>query len=248
MTDSSDPGPGAAPPPPPPHPGAGPGPLRPALPWSPTGAIGFGWHTMKREPMCILVLFVGALVGNLLSILGSVFNAIMSVQHDHRLEVIGLVVYGASALISMPVSLWMQMGMTRYAIKLARRQPAGFDDIFTGGPFWSFLGAGLLVGLGVLGGMLLCIVPGVILALGWIFNAQLVVDRRLPALEAISESWRMTKGHKGDIFLFALLSMGVVLLGELACCVGVLVAIPVVTTAIAYIYLKLTGEEPPSPA
>jgi uncharacterized membrane protein len=200
---------------------------------------------MKREPMSILVLFVAVLVANVVSGLGATFHWILILQNDPRLAAIGLAVYGASSLVGLAISIWMQMGITRYAIKLARRQPAGFEDIFAGDPFWSFLGAGILVGLGVFGGMLLCIVPGIILALGWFFNAQLVVDRRMGALDAISESWRLTKGHKGDLFLFALLSIGVVLLGELACCVGVLVAIPVVTTAIAYIYLKLTGEEPP---
>jgi uncharacterized membrane protein len=245
MTDVDDPNPYTTPSASGAPPQRTPAPLAAALPWRPTEAIEFGWNTMKREPISILVFMVAQLVGNSLTMVGATVNGILSVQHDPELVRLGLIIYISSALLGLPLSFWMQMGMTRYALKLARRQPASVGDLFAAGPYLSFLGAAFLITVAVGLGMLLCIAPGVILALGTLFYAQLIVDRRLPAMEAITTSWRITTGHKGQIFVFGLLAIGVALLGELACCVGLLVAIPIVMTATAYVYLKLTGEEPP---
>lgn len=43
-------------------------------------------------------------------------------------------------------------------------------------------------------GMMLCLVPGIILALGWSFAVPLVVDRDLAPIDALKESWRITTG------------------------------------------------------
>lgn len=42
--------------------------------------------------------------------------------------------------------------------------------------------------------MMLCLVPGIILALGWSFAVPLVVDRDLAPIDALKESWRITTG------------------------------------------------------
>ena len=245
MTDVNDPNPYSAPNASTSPTQAAPGPLGTALPWSPTEAIEFGWNTLKREPMSIAVMLVAQLIGNALTMAGATINGVLSVQHDPELVKLGMIIYVSCALVNLPLILWMQMGMTRYALKLARRQPAAVGDLFVSGPFLSYLGAGLLVGIGVGFGMLLCIVPGVILALGTMFYAQLVIDRNMGAIDAIKTSWSLTTGHKGQICIFGLLALGVILLGYIACCVGVLVAMPIVMSGAAYIYLKLTGEEPP---
>jgi hypothetical protein len=224
-----------------------PGPLQAPLHWDPTGAIGFGWATMRREPTCILVLFLALLVGNLVSTAGAVFNGLQGMKGDPEAERLGLMVYAGCFLLNLPISLWMQVGITRYALKLARRQPAGIEDVFRGGPILAFLGATILISLGVLGGMLLLIIPGIMFALGWMFTAQFIVDRGLPPWEAIGASWRLTSGHKWALALFALLAFGVALLGYLACCVGIFVAVPVLMIAMAYVYLRLCGEVTPNP-
>ena len=58
----------------------------------------------------------------------------------------------------------------------------------------------------------------------------------------------MTKGHKVSIFLFNLIGIAVVIAGELACVVGVLlVSVPMFLIGNAYIYLRIKGENPPVP-
>lgn len=67
-----------------------------------------------------------------------------------------------------------------------------------------YLGQGILVALGIAGGMILLVVPGVILACRWVLAPALLVGRGDGAVEAIGKSWHMTKGHAMPIFLAAL--------------------------------------------
>ena len=113
------------------------------------------------------------------------------------------------------------------------------------------LGGGVLIGLGFLG-LVLAPSPGwafpCIVALGVGLYNMLIVDQDMAGVDAVKKSWEMTKGHKLSIFVLMILQGLCVLAGELACLVGVLVAIPIVAVANAYVYLKLNGEEPRLPA
>jgi hypothetical protein len=220
------------------------GPIGAALPWRPTEAIVFGWETIKREPIAILVFFVAMLIGNAISTAGSLVNVSLSTNADPELRSLGEVVYWVTLVVNIPLSLYIQMGLMRYVLKLARGEAASFADLFAGGPFLTMLGVSLLLGLGVGFGTLLLVVPGVILALGWALVQYIAVDRRLGVIETFGVSWRATHGHKGQILLLFLLAFLVMLAGLLACCIGTFVAMPIIHVALAYLYLKLTGEEP----
>jgi uncharacterized membrane protein len=64
-------------------------------------------------------------------------------------------------------------------------------------------------------------------------------------MDALKKSWEMTQGHKLNIFVFGLLAIGVVIAGYIACFIGaLLVSVPVLVVAAAYIYLSIKGEPP----
>ena len=223
------------------------GPQRPigvALPWRPTEAIRFGWDAVLRQPLVLLAWWGGMLIGSAPSLAGNIAQVGLQAQGEEKL---GWIVYSICVLLGLLLTIWMHMGLLRYTIKLARGHGPQFGEIFSGGPFFSMLGAGLLASVGVSAGMFLLVVPGLILAFGWLYASYLVVDRRLGAIQSISASWRATKGHKGTLFLLALLCFVVAMLGMLAFCVGYLVAMPICMIAFTYVYLKLTGEEPVLP-
>lgn len=67
--------------------------------------------------------------------------------------------------------------------------------------FFPLLGLGLLVGLGVMGGFLLLIVPGVLLALGWSVAAPILIVERKGITDSISRSWQLTSGYKRWVLL-----------------------------------------------
>src|SRR5262249_54988215 len=112
-----------------------------------------------------------------------------------------------SSAVQLLISAYLSGGMTTFLFKVARGQPYSLSDVFSGGRYFgTMLLALFLIQVGTTIGFLLCIVPGVILALGWSLAVPLIVDKNLPAIDALKESWRMTNGHKGNLFVFALLS------------------------------------------
>lgn len=225
--------------------GGGPGPVGSPLPWEATDAIGFGWKRMREQPMCILVFFVATLISNFISTIGVVVNYVLSQDADSDMRTLGMAIYIGTALVNLPITIWIQIGLTRYTLALARRDPnAGFAQVFSGGRFFAFLGGALLMAIALIFGYAACIVPGVILTLGWMFFGFFVVDREEGPVGGLKASWRATTGSKGKLFILALLIVLVAIAGYIACCVGIFVAIPVIQLGMAYAYMKLTGEEP----
>lgn len=221
-----------------PPPGAPPGdPMRPPT-WGPGEAVSFAWDRIKADPGTILgALIVGGIISNATN---SVSNGVQQMDPDS----IAFQLMGAGlSLVNFVIAAFMMGGMTMFCLKVARGEPYEFGDIFKGGPYFlGILVANLLTGLGVVFGLLLLIVPGIFLALAWSMTVPVLVDRQLGPIEAMKESWQLTTGHKGNIFLFGLLMLGLAILGLLACCVGVLVVGPIGQIAWVYIYLRISGQ------
>jgi uncharacterized membrane protein len=207
--------------------------------------VSFAWQRIKADPGTVLgALIVAEIIGNLFSSIG---NGLTNLDDSLAFQLIG----SGFSLVNFVVMSFMMGGMVVFSLKVARGQPYEFGDIFQGMPYFGpILVANLLTGIGVGFGMILLIVPGIILALGWSMAAPLIVDRRLGPIDAMKKSWAITTGHKSTLFLFGLLMIGVALLGLLACCVGVLVAGPIGYIAWAFIYLRITGQStaPPTAA
>jgi len=73
--------------------------------------------------------------------------------------------------------------------------------------FFPLLGMGLLVGLGVMAGLVLLVIPGVLMALGWAIAAPIMIVEEKGITESIGRSWELTKGYKRWIFLLWVILM-----------------------------------------
>lgn len=100
----------------------------------------------------------------------------------------------------------------------------------------------LLVGLIVLGGFLLLIVPGIIWALKYSQASILVIDKKMDPLAAIKKSGEITKGYKGNIFVLGLALVGINILGALCLVVGLLWTMPLSMLAGVYVYRMLSKQ------
>lgn len=73
----------------------------------------------------------------------------------------------------------------------------------------SVVGASILIGLLTMGGLLLCVFPGLIATTGWFVAIPAVVVERISATDGMQRSWDLTRGHRlsvfGVIFVFGLL-------------------------------------------
>ena len=63
---------------------------------------------------------------------------------------------------------------------------------------------GLLIGVGIA----LCVVPGIILALGFAMVNYIILDTNLSGIDPLKKSFEMMKGHKGEYFVFGLSFIG----------------------------------------
>lgn len=69
----------------------------------------------------------------------------------------------------------------------------------------------------------------------------IIVEKDAPVIEAIQQSYQITKGNLGTMILYFLTAAGINLLGILACCIGVLITAPLTLIASAGLYRSLSG-------
>jgi uncharacterized membrane protein len=74
-----------------------------------------------------------------------------------------------------------------------------------------------------------------------------VVDKNLPAVEAVKASVSLTTSRLGDTVLFYVLGIICLVVGAILCLVGLLAAVPVVLAGAAYTY-RVLNDEPVAPA
>jgi len=207
-------------------------------------ALRFGWETFKKRPW----LFVGATAILAAASIGieALTNAIdvtLSGEEDQP-TILGIVVNLAFGTL---------VGMGGTAFYLAAHDSLDkveLSSLWHPSPFWKYVGASLLLSLAVGAGLVLLIVPGIILALMFMFSNLIVIDRELGPIEAMTESNRVTRGHKWSLLGLVLILFLINLVGILAFVVGLLVSIPVTALAFMHAYRVLSGttDAPPSHA
>jgi hypothetical protein len=152
------------------------------------------------------------------------------------------VLYSGSLLVALTMDAFAYVGLYRIALAAARGHRAEFGLLFSGSDrFLAMLGTIGLLFVILAFGFTLLIVPGILLALGLFLSAMFVVDQNLGPVDALKASWAATAGHKIHLFLFGLVAFGISLGGYMACFVGILAVIPLLSVAHAIIYLRLSG-------
>lgn len=69
---------------------------------------------------------------------------------------------------------------------------------------WAFIGMSILMGLGLVLGIILLIVPGIILMVRWSAATGYLIGGRRGVTESLGASWEATKGHSWPIFFAGL--------------------------------------------
>ena len=144
----------------------------------------------------------------------------------------------ASAVVSTPLF----MGNFIVSAKLLQGQTPDFRDFFAGFQFFLpllllSLVAGLFIGIGTI----LLLVPGVYLAVAYLFASNLVVDRRLDFWPAMELSRRTINPRWFGYFAFMLLVALLNLAGAIALGLGLLVTIPLSFCTVTAAYADLFG-------
>ena len=156
--------------------------------------------------------------------------------------IIALLLVVTGVALGLLLSFWLYGGLASWLLKIARGEKTSYGEIFTGGRFlWSMLGAGLAFTLMVSLGYMLCLVPGIILALMFSQFIWLIVDRNATAGQSLSLSKELTHGNKLNLFLLMMVAFGISMLG------GFVPGASLFTTPFLYLmmavtYLRMTGQ------
>lgn len=154
----------------------------------------------------------------------------------------GAVLFGIFALGYMLLLSWpIEYGVSFAYLKAARGDNLRVKDMFYVYQNWlNAVLANLLVAVIVGIGFVLLVVPGIIFACKLAFVPYLVVEREMEAIEAVKESWRMTKGYVLTIFCIGLLAIPIAIVGLLCFGVGIIAAIMWIGLAFASLYHAVT--------
>lgn len=146
------------------------------------------------------------------------------------------------SLVSTIFGLILTMGWIYIAIKLMRGESAEFSDLWSKTDrlvpyFLASLLVGVLVGLG----LILLIVPGIILALMYMYVPYIIVDTKAGVMDALKQSSELTKGIRMKLLGFVVVIIGLNIVGAMLFGLGLILTIPLSALAQAYVYNRLLG-------
>jgi uncharacterized membrane protein len=193
-----------------------------------------GWRKIKKYFLELLLINI---IGIVIGLVSGIFR-VPAEGVSAGAAVLGIFGLAYSILLVGPIDY----GVSFANLKAARGDRLEIKDMFD--VFKNYIHAvlaGLLVGVIVIIGLVLLIVPGIIFACKLAFTPYLVVDRKM---EAVKESWRMTGGYSWKVFLIGLLAIPISIAGLICFGVGIIFAIMWIRLAFASLYhaVSMLGE------
>jgi hypothetical protein len=201
-------GPTPPPPPPPPPPSAMGGPQG-TLPPKTLGEILSAAFNLYKANAASLILIV-AIVVVPLTFISSLFSSVVFEGTKHtaiilgqQVEVVsrsfGFFVAGAliTALISVIISAMLQAAILRAAAQATIGDPVDPQESYRFGfkRLGSVILVSVLVGLAVIGGLILLVIPGLIFLVFLSVSVPVLIVENRRGTDAMSRSWALVKGH-----------------------------------------------------
>lgn len=138
-------------------------------------------------------------------------------------------------------------GLVIMGFKARKGEPISYNDALAGfkvfGP--TFV-VSLIMGIGVLLGMVLCVLPGIYLAIAWAFALPLVIDKKMEAWPAMQLSMQKVNENFVPV-LIVVLVLGVINSLGSSVVLGLLVTQPLYVLGVNVAYEKLFGPLQPGP-
>lgn len=146
------------------------------------------------------------------------------------------------SLLVVPV---IEFGSKMIFVQAVRKIKPEFELLLKG--FWenylTIILANLLKVALVILGFIVLIIPGIIIGCRLAFVSYLVMDKKLDPIEAVEQSWKLTRGHGWKIFFMGLVSIFIIIFGLCLIIVGILPAIMWVSSSFASLYQSVLLEK-----
>lgn len=143
-------------------------------------------------------------------------------------------------LILMVVAAAMQSAYLGGLLDIANGQPVTIGSFFKPRNVGSVIVATLIIGIAA-GILSFCFIGGIAVSLFTLFATVIIVDRNASPIDAIKQSFEITKNNFVPVILALLVIYAITIVGTLACLIGLIVAIPVAGLFLVYTYRKLTN-------
>lgn len=153
----------------------------------------------------------------------------------------GILVSLLGSAVMLVVAAVVQSAYVGGMLDIANGQPVEIGSFFKPRNVANVVIASVVSGLIVFVGVLLCIVPGIIATIMLLFTTVIVLDRNTSGIDGVTSSFEIGKKNFGPMALTWLTTIGIAILGVLACGVGLLVAYPLISLITVYAYRRLTG-------
>ena len=212
-------------------------------PISARGLYSFALSPLKRHFWMLLAV---SIVGMVLQSFGNVFQGAVSGPEADGASAIGVSLAGLfSVLVGQPVIY----GIGYAYLRTVRGEPPQFDDVIRMFKF-NYLAvvlSSIVVGVAIVIGLILLVIPGIYLAIRLSLVSYLVADQGLGVDAALRESWRLTSGHVWVIFKLWILAIPVMFVGFILLFVGIIPALMWIYTAYAALYESIRLADAPLP-
>ncbi len=233
-------------------------------------AVSWAWNKFTKNAVALIVPLLAYTVAlGILGVVAGVLPAVLGQSTNNSYtDAYGntyggtVVTYGAASyavlivgyILLFIVGVYMAAALLSGCLDIADGKPVSIGSFFKPRNLGAAFLTSLLVGVGVAIGSVLCIIPGLIFAFLAQFAIAFAIDRSLSPVDAIKASIATARANVGSALIAWLVQYAIVLVGELLCGVGLLVAMPVALLIQVYTYRKLSGgqvvpvEQPGYPA
>lgn len=161
----------------------------------------------------------------------------------------GVAVIGLGYVVSLIVTAYAQAGFFSGCLDIADGKPVSVGSFFKPRNLGMAFLAAFLVSVVTAIGYAACFLPGLLVLIFTQFTILFVVDRSQSAGKGFTSGVALVGSNFVAALLVWLLSVAAIVLGSLACGIGLLVTVPVAALIMTYAYRTLSGGQvaPPAP-
>ncbi|HLR32826.1 MAG TPA: hypothetical protein VK074_10065 [Fodinibius sp.] len=139
--------------------------------------------------------------------------------------------------------LFISLGFIKIMLRLVDDHYVGIKDLFNNLlPFLSYFIAYFLYTIAIILGLLLFIIPGIFIAVRFLFYPYFILEGTHSSILALQKSYRLTKGLEWELFLFGLAVIALNIAGALFFGIGIIFTYPLTTMATAILFRSLQSE------
>ena len=147
-------------------------------------------------------------------------------------------------LVAGIISAFMMIGLINVQLMLIDGKTASSNDLWLSNRFFPFIGATIIFGCLVGVGSLLCVIPGIVLAIMLQFYPYFIVEHRLGPIQSLKASAAITSGCLWNLFFLGIVLGIIEGIGAMLFLIGAIPAHMVKRMSMTYAYRRLLENTP----